>query len=429
MVSMGWLVLSESDMSWANNLLEELGEDDAEEKTLDELGFGILRDAFADAFFPATSTIMTRARYLVFIPAMCWIVENEKKSGKDAERRRRELENQLRKKLGNVDGVIGRKNAMRYSPGIYWSALRKLGIFLQPFNIHRYQQKLKEFYEETKFAKDDDGNLHKQSSIRNWDDALTSFLDDNQSCLQVSNSDRTASREWASHLGFSLTRCEAEYLQKRYQALISAHGIPSIIWHLLNHTDYDGAQVDYPWDVADLPPHTLNPLVEHARLLSMMAQGATLQYCHLLQREKDRCQQKDPNGESDWPALFEEWWISSKEPLSQWRFDDFMENARKIGGARRPSDFDFIRDWLRLNGIASNPTQMLENGEAHDLIRKREKQVRGSKARIGNRDGIANWEPPKGKLNGKTYALDFRARTGLKVVRDIVDGLRESAHV
>jgi len=30
------------------------------DNTLDELGFGILRDAFADVFFPGTNTIMTR---------------------------------------------------------------------------------------------------------------------------------------------------------------------------------------------------------------------------------------------------------------------------------------------------------------------------------------------------------------------------------
>ena len=48
------------------------------DNTLDELGFGILRDAFADVFFPGTNTIMTRTRYLVFVPALCLVVEKEK---------------------------------------------------------------------------------------------------------------------------------------------------------------------------------------------------------------------------------------------------------------------------------------------------------------------------------------------------------------
>ena len=72
------------------------------DNTLDELGFGILGDAFADVFFPATNTIMTRTRYLVFIPALCLVVEQERLF-----RQRRfagrmtELENGLRESLGS----------------------------------------------------------------------------------------------------------------------------------------------------------------------------------------------------------------------------------------------------------------------------------------------------------------------------------------
>ncbi|MCY3006366.1 MAG: DUF6361 family protein [Planctomycetota bacterium] len=35
------------------------------EGTLDELGFDNIRDAFANLFFAASSTIMTRARYFI----------------------------------------------------------------------------------------------------------------------------------------------------------------------------------------------------------------------------------------------------------------------------------------------------------------------------------------------------------------------------
>jgi len=39
-----------------------------ESETLDELGVGTIRDAFSDFFFPGTSTIGTRARYMLFSP-------------------------------------------------------------------------------------------------------------------------------------------------------------------------------------------------------------------------------------------------------------------------------------------------------------------------------------------------------------------------
>jgi len=104
-ICFGWLDLNEDDQRRAREYLSKFNADN----TLDELGFGVLRDAFADVFFPATNTIMTRARYLIFLPAMCLLVEKEKLSGKHAERRLTELENKLRMSLQNEEsyGVIG----------------------------------------------------------------------------------------------------------------------------------------------------------------------------------------------------------------------------------------------------------------------------------------------------------------------------------
>ncbi|NHB84268.1 hypothetical protein G7085_05605 [Tessaracoccus sp. HDW20] len=36
----------------------------------DELGIGVIRDTIADGLFPGTSTLLTRARYLLFIPGV-----------------------------------------------------------------------------------------------------------------------------------------------------------------------------------------------------------------------------------------------------------------------------------------------------------------------------------------------------------------------
>lgn len=60
----GWLDLGEADQRRAREYLSQFNADN----TLDELGFGILRDAFADVFFPATNTIMTRTRYWCLSP-------------------------------------------------------------------------------------------------------------------------------------------------------------------------------------------------------------------------------------------------------------------------------------------------------------------------------------------------------------------------
>ena len=41
-----------------------------EKESRDELGLGAVRDSFADALFPGTSTIQTRLRYMLFV---AWI--------------------------------------------------------------------------------------------------------------------------------------------------------------------------------------------------------------------------------------------------------------------------------------------------------------------------------------------------------------------
>ena len=63
-MQIGWIDFAREDRAKAMGVLHLLQERIA----VDELGFGIIRDAFADAFFPATSTIQTRAKYFLLRP-------------------------------------------------------------------------------------------------------------------------------------------------------------------------------------------------------------------------------------------------------------------------------------------------------------------------------------------------------------------------
>ena len=42
---------------------------------IDELGFLVLQGAFAEQFYPAVTTPMTRPRYLIFVPAIYQYLE------------------------------------------------------------------------------------------------------------------------------------------------------------------------------------------------------------------------------------------------------------------------------------------------------------------------------------------------------------------
>ena len=61
---LGWIGFSKSERNKVLSVLELLSERD----TLDELGVALMRDGFANIFFPGTSTIQTRAKYLLIVP-------------------------------------------------------------------------------------------------------------------------------------------------------------------------------------------------------------------------------------------------------------------------------------------------------------------------------------------------------------------------
>lgn len=418
---LGWLDLGEDDQRRAREYLSQYDAGN----TLDELGFGILRDAFADVFFPATNTLMSRTRYLVFIPALCLTVEQEKVVGKAAERRLTELENRLREALRANEslGVIGersKEDLKRYPSSIYWTALRRLGIFQYPnWGIAYYQAHLSDFHAAMTAEKDDDGLSHLQVvERRNWDKDFSALLADEHSVLKGDG-------KVATSLNFALTQHEARYLRNRFKTLAQKSGRPSIISHLLDQLHPAG--FDYPWDVPY--PTELASYVSHARRFSMLVRGATLQYFHLLLRKRDASGIAKPL--CDVSDVFARWWEATRKDLANWPVDEFLGVAAGINGLRRDNDATFIRTWRKFNAEASNPREMLENPEAHELIRRRERIARPSKSRLHHAEYLQRWEPPEpadletmvNDPDTLRFGLDYRAWIGSTFVRDIVGGL------
>ena len=107
--TLSWLDSSESEGRAVMELVSALNEPGR----LDELGIGSIRDTIADALFPGTSTIQTRARYFLFIP---WILQMvEARSSGSSERLARQLQLQLCDALSGTHGpgagVIGREGS------------------------------------------------------------------------------------------------------------------------------------------------------------------------------------------------------------------------------------------------------------------------------------------------------------------------------
>src|SRR4051812_50187787 len=103
-----WLSSSSAEISQAREVLKAM----KPSGVLDELGFLVLFGAFGNRFYPATNTVMTRARYLVFVPAIYQHLEEDRRKvvGKDADRISKDLQYELSKVLlENDERAIGRR--------------------------------------------------------------------------------------------------------------------------------------------------------------------------------------------------------------------------------------------------------------------------------------------------------------------------------
>lgn len=126
----GWTFLSRKDIQRAEAQLHS--ESDG---VRDEIGFLALHQAYADRFFPGTSVLHTRLRYVLFIP---WLFQRLSQVGSNepAASRLREEERKLVKRLndGNESGVIGGRvypNAAAATPSmVYWTAMQNWGLLI-----------------------------------------------------------------------------------------------------------------------------------------------------------------------------------------------------------------------------------------------------------------------------------------------------------
>ncbi|MEG2687350.1 MAG: DUF6361 family protein, partial [Christensenellaceae bacterium] len=107
---------------------------------LDELGIGVIRDAYADILFPGISTIQTRAKYFVLIPYLFQkAAKQHLQNGTQVQKWIIAAEDKLVGTLvGNSgtgeNGIIG-KNALKQKrtvkmrpSSIYWNGLRTFEI-------------------------------------------------------------------------------------------------------------------------------------------------------------------------------------------------------------------------------------------------------------------------------------------------------------
>jgi hypothetical protein len=412
--TIAWLSFSPDEIERACALVRALDG----EGVLDELGFGPLQGAFADRFYPATSTIQTRCRYVFFVGSVYRYIERARRtSDREVDERVRGMLSQLCAVLdGNEKlGVIGSRSGgevKRVPSNVYWAALQQLGIFRWRMSERSYQQEIAGSARRAAVRDDDKRVLGSAGSDSAWD--TTAPIADL----------RETGDKFPADTSFRLTRPEAASLRARIDELDRqrVHG-PSLTAHLVAlGSEWTPDSLDAPWSAPRLPPG-LREAVQHAEALSLLARGIILQYHVML---------IDARASKGWASpdvglrdKFVEWFPKARARLAAWDLDALGVLPFVSEVTRVLEDLAFLRSWLTLLLESSDARKLLDDRRARELIRVREFQKRPRKARLRNERFLKDWRP-RARYEG-LHELHYRHRVGGDMARDIVRGLAERA--
>lgn len=240
-MQLGWIDFSKEDRQKALDVINLL----VEQTAVDELGIGTVRDAFANYFFPGTSTIQTRAKYFLIVS---YVLKEavDGRYGKDVNRILSKIDSEekecgirLLKADEKAEGIIGtrvlpKRWVSRKPSDIYWNGIRAYGIFRQDnLSISQYIAqtiKLKEQKAMVKLGnRNDDGEENDRDDSDAGDISHIRFWD-----LPVYN------EKWRENLTIELTGEEAYYLDKQIQKSTEGTLLAYILKNHIDLNEYEG---------------------------------------------------------------------------------------------------------------------------------------------------------------------------------------------
>ncbi|MDY0292912.1 MAG: DUF6361 family protein [Desulfuromonadaceae bacterium] len=385
-MQIGFIDFSKEDRNKILATLKLLGTQTA----LDELGIGVIRDAYADILFPGISTIQTRAKYFVLIPYLFQKAAKQNlQSGAQVHKWLTAAEDKLVQTLvdnsgSGENGIIGKnalkqKRAVKMRPSsIYWNGLRTFeiirgaGVSISAACSMTAASSKKKAELTVKI----DGETFDDSEAASYDSVLFSPL--------------SPESDFEKEASILLTKKEAEFLayKIRNSALTKNTLFDFLIKNKLCCNSFDEIPVDI------LPP-TLKQDYLLARDFSDFIIGAHIRYNVIFSEYKDE-------------EMEDEW--------NRWRnaFISRDFNLDEILGRVSCGDSTqkFCRVFLAL--AYENNVKAID-----ELIIHREKQVKGDRSKLCKPTEYRyNYDRPV-----HFYRLDFRFGTAKTMIRDIITGL------
>ena len=398
--SISWLDFSEEERRRMIQVVSLFKQRD----TRDELGFTQIRDGFAGLFFPGTTTIMTRARYFLFVPWMYRYFEQRKVPSSKIRGRVRKFEIHLIKDLmksGEEAGVIGKRSGaslQRFPSSIYWNGLDTWGILKYRGYQFQYQRSLDGFYNRMRNQPQLESAEVVGDIPANWDNNLPKI---------PSNFPKGAT--------FELTIEDAIYLKER---LLLSSG-DSLLAYMVDRCQPE-EDVPFAWlhpQLDEFPPDLQNKL-SHARNFAETMQGAALLY-NLMLAEKTEIE--------EWIEEYQEWirdWyeeiLMRENVLVHWDRGEFWNLTDSFGSVYYPTR-RFVENWLDLlmeNNRVNNP---IDVDEFRRVVYDREVWLKKGRSRLVNPRQLELWGGAAG-----TGKLNFRWGIGNRIALDIQQGLQGS---
>lgn len=398
-MQLGWIDFSKEDRQKVfdvMNLLQEQG-------AVDELGIGIVRDAFANYFFPGTSTIQTRAKYFLIVSYLLKEAADGR-YGKEVMRILRELDAQekacgikLLADAPDADGIIGKRVlprgwVARKPSDIYWNGIRTFGIFKDTsLSVSEYISiavKIRKQKSSVKLGNRGDDTGDSDRDDRDAGDIWN---------MQFWNLP-TYQRDWMENLTINLTAQESAFLKG--QIIRSTEG--SLFSYLLaNHIDvnkYLGFAA-LTEGMKDEVPQELAYMMSLACDFNHLVYMARVRYNMILSEGKNA----DANDEWDW--LWEE-----RKRLAKVDLDAVFSKLRLYHSATNSATKTFL-------GMLKDAFLNGNTEGADGLIRKREVHLKGINRAKLNR---TKEHDPDAWVGGGW--LDFRLGDARRIINDIYAG-------
>ena len=394
---LAWLDYSEADQRRAREIVRMFSQPESR----DELGLGQIRDALSDTLFPGTSVLLTRARYLLFVP---WLYREGARLRRQGSQLSSWVDTQERRLIGAlrnggdssglIGGVVG-EQVQNLPSTIYWNSLRRFGILRHdgtPTQIAGLRQASRPLDDTTEFVERSDAV---------WDPSMPGPPED---FFALTSCD------------FALTRDEATWLAER----IGQAAPDTLLEFLVEKGSRRPDVAQFAWDDNEVNAAMgqVRDAVNEARRFAAAMHGAALVYNLLLAERADELGLSQHEGRRDYfTSRLDQWRDEIEEhELREWDLDQLWALVARQGKPVSPPTRAFVTHWVSL---LRGPSELQLAGDqtARNVIREREIHQKRGQARLTNDRLMRQWGGASG--SGR---LNFRWPVVARLLNDIADG-------